>query len=202
MNKPAYISMLIGVAMWAGSFGSAPVDSIHFTVLPESKVTLKGRSNVNSFTCSNSQLDGTILIAYDATKSEMTNGNANLQMKIADFNCGNALMENDMQKALGASSNPQITFAASSGEIVDTLRSGYSGTYYKIEVNGELTLAGTTKPIKVLFTGRKLRDHYRLDGTKSIDMTDFGVKPPSAMFGMIKAKKTIYLQFDLYLVAQ
>ena len=46
---------------------------------------------------------------------------------------------------------------------------------------------------------RVARDRFRLRARLPLRMTDFGVTPPTALFGMVKAKDDLVVTFDLYL---
>lgn len=68
---------------------------------------------------------------------------------------------------------------------------------YDLNVVGELTLHGVTRPItiptKVTVTGNELR----AQGKFSIDRGDFNVKATSAMHGLIRVRNKVKFEFDL-----
>lgn len=197
MKQPVIISLLIGLILLTGFFMPPPVETYQFKFLPQSEVTLKGASNVNTFSCYHSNVTGSIQFTTDPQTNTVEESATQLNLQITGFDCGNPMMESDMREALKASNYPKIKFTATSGKVVDRLRSGSTGKYYKIKVSGKLKLAGTSRSTSVIFTARQMKGHYQLTGTKTINMTDYGISPPSAMFGMIKAKETIHLHFDL-----
>ena len=50
-------------------------------------------------------------------------------------------------------------------------------------MSGTLTIAGRENPIELRGTGAVDNGTIMLKGTKVLKMTEFGVKPPSLMFG-------------------
>ena len=65
-------------------------------------------------------------------------------------------------------------------------------------VKGQLTLTGTTNDVEIeLFAGTDAsgRNHYT--GSFPLTMTDYGMKPPTAMFGRLRVHKDIRIHFDL-----
>jgi len=65
-----------------------------------------------------------------------------------------------------------------------------------IPLAGHLTLAGVTRPIALLVDYFQVTaDSMRFEGKQMINMTDFGVKPPSALFGTLKAGPGITIYF-------
>jgi hypothetical protein len=44
-------------------------------------------------------------------------------------------------------------------------------------------------------------DNYRFEGTYGINMKDYGVDPPSAVFGTIKSGEEVTIKFNILLTA-
>jgi polyisoprenoid-binding protein YceI len=65
----------------------------------------------------------------------------------------------------------------------------------KLTVNGELTIAGTTRPIRLDLT----QSGDRVSGRLTIRQTDFGIKPFSAMLGALKVSDSVDIEVDVRL---
>jgi polyisoprenoid-binding protein YceI len=65
----------------------------------------------------------------------------------------------------------------------------------KLTVNGELTIAGTTRPIRLDLT----QSGDRVSGRLTIRQTDFGIKPFSAMLGALKVSDSADIEVDVRL---
>jgi polyisoprenoid-binding protein YceI len=65
----------------------------------------------------------------------------------------------------------------------------------KLTVNGELTIAGSTRPIRLDLT----QNGDRVSGRVTIRQTDFGIKPFSAMLGALKVSDSVDIEVDVRL---
>jgi polyisoprenoid-binding protein YceI len=103
-----------------------------------------------------------------------------------------AAMNKKTYKALKARANPQITFLLDAPVTVWPLRQGQKPTAFA----GHLTLAGVTRPVALIVDKFDVTsDSMRFEGKQTIKMTDFGVNPPSALFGTLKAGPVITIYF-------
>jgi polyisoprenoid-binding protein YceI len=64
-------------------------------------------------------------------------------------------------------------------------------------VDGDLTIAGVTRPLEV--DGQFASEHAR--GQATIVQSQWGIKPYTAMFGALRLKDEVQVQFDLSLTA-
>ena len=102
------------------------------------------------------------------------------------------VMDNRTYKALKADADPQITFLLDAPVIILPFRRGEK----PIALLGHLTLAGVTRPVALLVDYFEVTsDSMRFEGRQMIKMTDFGVKPPSALFGTLRAGSDITIYF-------
>ncbi|MGI5269430.1 YceI family protein [Nonomuraea sp. CA-218870] len=90
-------------------------------------------------------------------------------------------------KVLHADRFPAIAFR--SGQV--------SGTRESFRVEGELTLAGETRPLTLdcRFDGERVR------GAATVTQSRWGVKPYSAFFGALKLDDDVAVRFDVALVS-
>ncbi|MEA2671262.1 MAG: hypothetical protein QOG45_1482 [Chloroflexota bacterium] len=65
----------------------------------------------------------------------------------------------------------------------------------KFTVNGELTIAGTTRPVRLDLT----QNGDRVSGRVSLRQSDFGIKPFSAMLGALKVADPVDVEVDVKL---
>jgi len=71
----------------------------------------------------------------------------------------------------------------------------------RMQLTGQLTVSGSTDMIKIPVEFNIDSDRqFRVNGTFSLEMTDFGIKPPEALFGTIKADNEIKLEYDFVFV--
>jgi polyisoprenoid-binding protein YceI len=91
---------------------------------------------------------------------------------------------NDM---MAASQYPQLTFSST------RITSKSKGQF---EIHGDLTVRGIAKPITFV-TAAKPSGIQRLeiDGEAQINLKDYGLKPPTALLGLIGTKSKMTLRF-------
>jgi polyisoprenoid-binding protein YceI len=89
-------------------------------------------------------------------------------------------MDDKTYEAFKSDKNPNITYAFQSAKI-----SG-SGPDFTLETIGALQMAGTTKNIDMTVKAKVLANgDIQLTGSRKINMTEFGMKPPTAVLGTI-----------------
>ncbi|MEX0886377.1 MAG: YceI family protein [Phycisphaeraceae bacterium] len=124
---------------------------------------------------------------------------ASLNVRIDSLGCGNAAMERDMHDALKADEHPEIRYELD--EVADVQWSlgddGERGVFV-VDTLGRLSLAGHTETIEMQVRVERVGPgRYTLLGRKQIDMKTFGIEPPSALFGLIRADPQVTVVFDL-----
>ena len=105
-------------------------------------------------------------------------------------------MNRDMQDALRADLYPNIEFWLERVEVSDA---GAGGNGYDLRATGWLNLAGAERSVTFEVRGSALPGGIlRAQGALSLLMTDFGVTPPTALLGLVRAHDRITVAFDLY----
>jgi polyisoprenoid-binding protein YceI len=79
---------------------------------------------------------------------------------------------------------------------------GPSGPGVTIELQGELTIAGTPRAVTLELRATELPDGgLRVEGSTGFPMTDFGVRPPRLMLGTLRVHDPVTVGFDLVLTS-
>ena len=125
-------------------------------------------------------------------------GSANLQsirivMEVRSIKSDmGSVMNSKTFKALKADADPEITFLLAIPAKLSQISPGGKA----VSLKGSLTLAGVTHPvIMVIKSFKVVKDTMTFEGEQTIKMTDFGVKPPSALFGAMKTAPEITINF-------
>jgi len=187
-------ALLLGLAPAAVAFRAARTT---LTLGEKSRIWIAGASTVRSFTCEAPQLEAAIEAAAPGAVGALLGGEkavktATLTVSAAKLDCGNGTMNGHMAKALKSAEFATITFVLGAYEPAKTA-TGIAGT-----IDGQLTLAGVTKPITVTATATEADGALRVQGVYDLDMTQYGVKPPSLMMGTMKVGKVAKVHFDLF----
>jgi polyisoprenoid-binding protein YceI len=189
-------------------------------LLPASQVWLDGTTNVHKWDCVGKSLEAELSIdapaaelerrldgwqrlasgaRLDGASDQSTSWDAEVELRIpiSALRCGNAAMEQDMRKALRAASYPMIAF-----RFVRLREARYAPAgavpSFGLQVEGEISLAGTSRSVAVNVTATRLSSHrFQLRGGLPLRMTDFGIDPPVALLGLIRARDEIWVSVDL-----
>lgn len=197
---------------------SATAESTRLVSGAPSKLVLQGSSNVAQWRCSGTTLDGAMEVAAplqrinniidrieDGKVALLTTATATfpqptfqLTVPVHTLRCGNRQMERDMYRALRSGEHPTIEFRFS--ELVGGVNHDIDGGSYHAKIAGVLALAGTKRNVSVDVDAERIApNRFRLRARLPLRMTDFRITPPTALFGMVKAKDDLTVQFDLYL---
>lgn len=172
---------------------------MRYTVLRSSKLFLKGTSNVNAFTCNCED-------RFPAQTFQVENGgkharfsNVRLRMRTRKFNCQNGKIDRDMHKALKADAYDFITI-----ELLETwynpeqLKNAGNNQWFAVKAKVKLTITDVTKEQFIEAEAKKTAENqFTLRGEKSLKMTEYGIDPPGALFGLIKVNDLITFHFNL-----
>lgn len=115
---------------------------------------------------------------------------AEVTMKATALKSGKGQMDELAYKALKADKNPNIHFKLTSYK-------NLGGN--KASVTGNLTIAGTTKPITFQVLYLVKGEAVKIEGDTSFKMTDFNMTPPTAVFGTIKTEDKVKVSFKMNL---
>ena len=88
---------------------------------------------------------------------------------------------------MAASQYPQLTFSST------RISAKGKGQF---EIQGQLTVRGITKPITFVAAAKPSGiERLEIDGDAQINLKDYGLKPPSALLGLIGTKSKMTLRF-------
>lgn len=183
-----------------------------------SAVVLEGSSNLATWRCRTNEMNARMLVAtspehLNAVIDRIEDGNIgvwrstpargrfplpefDLTIPATAFRCGNRVMETDLRRALKTDAHPVVRFTfASVREIEHDIKTNN----YRATIRGDLSLAGVTRTIDLTVAAERLsRTTFHLHASLPLRMTDFGITPPSALFGAIRARNELTVHFDLY----
>ena len=165
-----------------------------------SRITVAGTSTVRDWKCEATQIEAAVTgaaIAATAPAKEVSAAakHAELTVPIAQLDCHNGTMNEHMRKALKADVNKTIQYRIATWQLV-------SGGEEEgvLTTSGTLAMAGAEKPISVELTAKRIADRtWRLTGSKTLKMTEWGMKPPSLMMGTMKVRDPVTVTFDIVL---
>ena len=116
-----------------------------------------------------------------------------MNLPVNQFDCANKMINKDFSEVLQADKHPniQIQFVALERW---TGAPNIGGTAY-------ITLAGVTKPFTIHYDVNSTARNLLLKGHQKISFSDFGLKAPEKMMGLIKVQDNLEVEFHLALRA-
>lgn len=166
---------------------------------PGTKVTVDGNSNVHGWSCSTDSVELTVTADAAPAKARPTFERAHVRISVAALECGENTMNKNLRKALLADANPAIVFKSTAIEAA----AGADADHFKVIAAGTLNIAGTEKPVSMEITTTRLANGtLKATGTVPLLMSDFGIKPPTALLGTLRTKDQITVRFDVTLSPQ
>lgn len=180
------------------SFPLADPVKKRYQIRPESKLFLKGTTNVNSFTCDCTDHYPPQFLEVESQGTYARFQKAGIRISTRDFNCHNRKIEADLEKALHADQYPHIGVDLMESWQNTQGTSGDSKDWFSVKAKVKITITNVSKQHQILGKARKIgNNRFQLIGEKDIQMSEFGIEPPTAMFGMIKVNDWITFHFDL-----
>lgn len=195
------ILFLLGIVLLCASFikKNEPENFLRhrFVVLPTSTLTINGKTNINNFKCGIQRYCGADTLVIKETPNEkpvILKGFVGLEA--TTFDCGLAPMTHDFNKTLKANDFPIIGIDFRSFERIPDLTCPQD----KFLAEVAISMAGVTKLFKMpcLFETTRKGEIF-LRGERAFQFSDFNLKAPQRMMGMIKVNENLFVQFNLSL---
>lgn len=191
-------TILILVALSLMALSPRPPLVHRLIVQSSSTLNIDGTTNVNSFTCAISKYVGQdTLVLHEGGKSirpVFVKGAVGLDA--SSFDCGMDLMTSDFLKAIDSKKHPAIVIDFISFERMPAY------TYAPEQFKGilKISLAGATKLFEVnCAIGTSPSGVIYLAGSREFQFSDFGLTPPTRMFGTVKVSEALKVSFNLKL---
>ncbi|MCP9198701.1 YceI family protein [Gramella sp. GC03-9] len=155
-----------------------------------SEVLVDGTSNIHDWTIEAESASGTISLNQNGKD---LNGISKLEFTVEaeSLKSGKGGMDKNTYKALNTDDHKLITYQLKEVNNIEKL----SDNSYKVSTTGIMEIAGTKKNIRLDFNLKTNSNTISLSGEHNLKMTDYGVEPPTAMFGTITTGDTVKIKF-------
>ena len=161
-------------------------------VLAESKLKVLGTSNLHDWEIDAKAMSGKSTMTIDANELKAIKS-LDFAVEVEQLKSGKSGMDDNTFKALKSKTYKTINFKlVSVTKITKTAENNFT-----VETQGDLTIAGVTKRINQTFTVKLAGKKATFTGKTKIDMTVYGVKPPTALMGTIKTGKDVTVDFKV-----
>ena len=191
-------ALALTVAFAAGSIGWAQ-SSTPPLAINTARITIAGTSNVHAYGASTTnarvtraRFSGAPAGAgfWDELQAPGRLEAFDLSIAADSLTSPKGDLEENMYKALKVKEHPEITFSL-------TRMDGAPGA---LMASGTLRIAGVSREVMLPLKTTRTGNNLTVTGALDLLMTDYGIAPPKAMLGMIKAGPGIKVTFDVLVV--
>ena len=157
----------------------------------QSKVIVKGTSSVHDWEMQSSDIS--VKMGLSASGEALQIRDVSFSSTANSLKSKHDLMNNKAYEALNVKKHPEIRFTQTNVSV-----ESFQNNSFKGKLHGYLEIAGVTKNVEIPFTGALKSDQQvAVKGTLKLKMSDFGIKPPTAMMGTIKTGNEISLEYQI-----
>jgi hypothetical protein len=167
-----------------------------WVVEKNSSLNIQGETNINSFQCDVTEYlkaDTLVYTKNDEIK-KLSFTNSCLVVDVKRFDCHNRFITDDFRNALKADENPSL-------KIVFLTIDQFSNNCNNQSVKGivEIELAHSIKRIEIDYIIKNLPgNRIQMNGSQVFCFSDFNLKPPRKLAGLIRTKDRIKVNFQLF----
>jgi polyisoprenoid-binding protein YceI len=202
MRKTSRINVVIGcglaIALWAvsGALTSAQTP----LAINSARVTISGTSNIHAYTASTTAVRvvraqvASAVAGPDFWTAVLEPGVVEafeVAIPAATLTSPREGLDKNMHKALKVQEYAEITF-----RLVRLERASGEGRARAI---GVLRIGGVEKTVALDITTTRKESTLSVEGSLDLLMTDYGIKPPTAMLGMLKTDPKVTVTFQTVL---
>ncbi|MGI9158413.1 MAG: YceI family protein, partial [Saprospiraceae bacterium] len=158
-------------------------------------MAIKGTSNLHDWESSAKEVRGKADLTIEEGKLSAINSlNVEVPVKSIKSTKG-SIMDSKTYDALKADDHPKITFKLERATPIKQ-----SGDGYSVTATGSLAIAGVTKKVDLSVKGKMdAGGNLLFSGSKKIKMTDYGIKPPTALMGTMTVGDEVDVVFSVTL---
>jgi polyisoprenoid-binding protein YceI len=157
-----------------------------------SNLKVIGTSNIHDWDMTAENVSGEV--SFEKENNALTAiSKLTLEVKVEGLKSGKRGLDGNAYKALDSKKYPEIKYALTK---VDKITSTGNNTF-TVATTGRLTIMSTTKEVpvevKVTFKGSQME----VTGKYTLNMTHYGVEPPTALLGTVKTAEEVTIEFQL-----
>jgi polyisoprenoid-binding protein YceI len=202
---------LVVVLSWISMplMASDSASTFELKLLENSKLWLEGDSSIHAFEsfAEELNLNSEVSLKANASVADSVTATASLEdqaavssltltIPIKEMKSPTPGLSKQMHKTLKYKEHPNIVFSLGNYSVAPNPT---NSALYVINVKGTVSLAGAAKELELSMQGKPANDHVVVSGEAELLMTDFGIEPPTLMFGKIKVVDEIIIKWELAL---
>lgn len=196
----AFVLLIVAIFLLSANPGLPVkgIGKIRYQIENESKLYLNGTTNVNTFSCDCTDRFQPKYLEAESQGGHTQFKNAGVRITVQNFNCRNRKIESDLQDAMKADRYPHISIDLSETWQDEKCLNGGCKDWFEVRAKVRITITNVTKERSIDAKAKVIgKNRFRLQGKEALNMSEFGITPPHAMFGLIKVNDLITFHFDL-----
>lgn len=159
---------------------------------------LYGEANIKSWDAAITEVNGSLTLQNIEnitveTLSPEAFQNLTLTIPVKGIEAESGGLTKNLHKYLKGDDYPNITFELNN---VSDITAQADGSLL-ITASGVITAAGSDNPVEMQVTANVNNNGIQFAGEQELLMTDFGIDPPTAVFGTIRSRDEIRIEFDV-----
>jgi polyisoprenoid-binding protein YceI len=156
-----------------------------------SLIRIEGTSTLHPWTMEGSTINGQVQVEQNWDNTGKGSTAVKVAIPVTTIKSEHSKMDKLMADALKARTNPEIRYELTSAALQSSTPDSFL-----LKAAGKLTIAGVTRDVTMDVAGQRAADgQYVLTGQAPIRMTDFGIKPPTAMLNTIRTGDDVKVTF-------
>jgi polyisoprenoid-binding protein YceI len=196
--------LVAGLLIAFTATAAAAQETARVAVAQDSKLWIDGTSNLHDWSCkadkieANVDLDKAAAAQLDAAPPKALK-RVEVKVAVKALKCGHGAMDNNLYKALSADATPDVTYILATFDAAP----GATSDTFTLKTVGSLSIAGKENQLSMDVVATRMPDGTVIaKGTVPIKMTDYGIKPPTALFGRLKTGDEVKVSFELSIGAK
>lgn len=159
--------------------------------LSESNVLVRGTSSMHDWEVAFEKYD--VEFSFNHTDNgKMSIRSVKAVFAGASVTSDSNIMTGKARDALMVREHPEIVFISDGAENVLLNDGEINGT-----LKGKLSLGGVSKSIEIGFSGKIKGDRILISGSEDVNMSDYGIRPPTAFLGTLKTGEKVTVELRL-----
>ncbi|WP_333694327.1 YceI family protein [Flavobacterium sp.] len=178
-------NLLLVVSLFFLSLGAQ--SQTNYTVQPNSKLKITGTSSLHDWEMVSSAASGKAVLEVANTELKAIKS-ITVEMQAESLKSGKSGMDKNAYKALKTDQFKTVKFELKSAVLVKEGEWTFTGTF---------TIAGVSKPAVFKVLAKTVAGVTTFDGSYKCKLTDFGIKPPTALMGTVKTGDDVTFVFNV-----
>ena len=177
--------LFVGIVFFTANVGNAQ----NFEITPQNlTVSILGTSNVHDWEMKVTKINSELTLSSSKQIISLV-----VKIPVISIKSGKGIMDEKTYDAFDSKKNPNIVF-----QLTEPSSIKLTDKDSEVTLTGNLSMAGETRKISFKTVGKTTKTgDYQLKGSVPLKMTDFKIKPPTAMLGAMKTGDAVTVKFDV-----